>query len=313
MYHYVRPLNQRLSERHKALDLNEFIRQLDILSKEHYFISGTSVKSSVSDRHTNSKQPVWLTFDDGYLDHFQYVFPELVSCGAVASFFIPTKAIFERKLLDVNKIHILLSANVTTTQLIETMREVYDSNSGLSVTGSSFNELRTKYGIFHLLDEPDISFIKSLLQYALPDEIRKIIIKELFQEHIQRKESAFVDEMYMTPDQVKQLHDYGMNIGSHGHEHQRFELLSVESQKRDLEVSSNYLRSVGIEDAFSVVCYPHGSFDFVTKTLLNDLGCEVAVTTTSAIADLGTKNVEWLELPRIDVKYFDKFIDGEFN
>jgi peptidoglycan/xylan/chitin deacetylase (PgdA/CDA1 family) len=239
--------------------------------------------------------------------------PELVSHGAVASFFIPTKAIFERTLLDVNKVHILLSANVTTTQLIEHMREIFDANAGDLATGSSFNELRSKYGISNLLNDPDTSFIKALLQQALPNGIRKIIIKELFQEHIQREETAFVDEMYMTPDQVKQLHGYGMNIGSHGHEHTRFEFMSVESQKNDLEVSLNYLRSVGIEDASTVVCYPHGSFNHITKTLVSDFGCEVAVSTKSAIADLGTKNVEWLELPRIDTKYFDNFINGKFN
>ena len=313
MYHYVRPLNQRLSAKHKALDLNEFIRQLRILSQEHYFISGTSVRSLTFDGSTNSKRPVWLTFDDGYLDHFQYVLPELVSHGAVGSFFIPTKAIFERTLLDVNKVHILLSANVTTNQLIEHMREIFDANSGDSATGSSFNKLRSKYGVSNSLNDPNTRFIKTLLQQALPNKIRQIIIRGLFDEHIQREESAFVDEMYMTPDQVKQLHSYGMNIGSHGHEHSRYEFMSVESQKRDLEISLSYLRSVGIEDAFSVMCYPHGSFNRSAKMLVSDLGCRVAVTTKSAIADLGSKDVDWLELPRIDTKDFDKFINGEFD
>ena len=313
MYHYVRPLNKRLSAKHKALDLTEFSRQLGILSQEHYSISGTSVRSLTFDSSTNSKRPVWLTFDDGYLDHFQYVLPELVSHGAVASFFIPTKAIFERTLLDVNKVHILLSANVTTTQLIEHMREMFDANSGDSATGSSFDELRSKYGVSNSLNDPDSRFIKTLLQQVLPNEIRQIIIRGLFEEHIQREESAFVDEMYMTPDQVKQLHGYGMNIGSHGHEHSRYEFMSVESQKRDLEISLNYLKSVGIEDGFSVMCYPHGSFNRSTKTLFSDFGCEVAVSVKSAIADLGSEDVEWLELPRIDTKYFDKFINGEFD
>jgi len=313
MYHYVRPLNQRLSAKHKALDLSEFSRQLRILSQEHYFISGTSVRSLTFDSSANSKRPVWLTFDDGYLDHFQFVLPELLSHRAVASFFIPTKAIFERTLLDVNKVHVLLSANITTAQLIEHMRELYETNSGEVETGSSFNELRSKYRVSSSLNDPDTKFIKTLLQQVLPNEIRQIIIRGLFEENIKREESAFVDEMYMTPDQVKQLHSYGMNIGSHGHEHSRFEFMSLESQRKEMEISLNYLRSLGIKDASSVMCYPYGSFNSNSKTIVSKFGCEVAVSVKSAIADLGSKDIDWLELPRIDTKYFDKFINGEFD
>ena len=119
--------------------------------------------------------------------------------------------------------------------------------------------------------------------------------------------------MYMTPDQVKQLHGYGMNIGSHGHEHSRFEFMSLESQRKEMEISLNYLSSLGIEDASSVMCYPHGSFNSSSKTIVSEFGCEVAVSVKSAIADLGSKDIDWLELPRIDTKYFDKFINGEFD
>ena len=313
MYHFVRPLNQRLSAKHKALDLNEFSRQLRILTQKHYFVTGTSVRSLTFESPANSKPPVWLTFDDGYLDHFQYVLPELLSHGAVASFFIPTKAIFERTLLDVNKVHILLSANVTTAQLIEQMRELYETNSGEVATGSSFNELRSKYGVANSLNDSDTRFIKILLQQALPNDFRQIIIRGLFEENIKREESAFVDEMYMTPDQVKQLHGYGMNIGSHGHEHSRFEFMSLESQRKEMEISLNFLSSLGIKDASSVMCYPHGSFNSSSKTIVSEFGCEVAVSVKSAIADLGSKDIDWLELPRIDTKYFDKFMNGEFD
>ena len=313
MYHFVRPLNQRLSAKHKALDLNEFSRQLRILTQKHYFVTGTSVRSLTFESPANSKPPVWLTFDDGYLDHFQYVLPELLSHGAVASFFIPTKAIFERTLLDVNKVHILLSANVTTAQLIEQMRELYETNSGEVATGSSFNELRNKYGVANSLNDSDTRFIKILLQQALPNDFRQIIIRGLFEENIKREESAFVDEMYMTPDQVKQLHGYGMNIGSHGHEHSRFEFMSLESQRKEMEISLSYLSSLGIKDASSVMCYPHGSFNSSSKTIVSEFGCEVAVSVKSAIADLGSKDIDWLELPRIDTKYFDKFMNGEFD
>ena len=51
-----------------------------------------------------------LTFDDGYIDHFTYVFPVLKEYKMQGSFFVPGKTFTENCLLDVNKIHYLLAS-----------------------------------------------------------------------------------------------------------------------------------------------------------------------------------------------------------
>ena len=117
-YHYVRPPNERFSEKHKFLEVSEFVRQLNILEPGHFFVDGRKIKDSKFVSNFSKKRAVWLTFDDGYLDHYIHVYPNLLSKKAVGTFFIPTKAIFERKLLDVNKVHILLSLDITTNQII---------------------------------------------------------------------------------------------------------------------------------------------------------------------------------------------------
>ena len=68
------------------------------------------------------KNSILLTFDDGFKDHFSYVFPILKKLNIQACFFPPSKPIEEFSVLDVHKINYILS---TTSQdeLIEERKE----------------------------------------------------------------------------------------------------------------------------------------------------------------------------------------------
>jgi len=308
-YHYVRPLSERFSANHKSLDLSQFLRQIEVLNKNHFFVKGTQVHDLQVELDSNGRKPVWLSFDDGYLDHYKYVYPELMLRGAVGSFFIPTEAIFGRKLLDVNKIHLILAANSNISQIINEITEIFDKNSGAAVLGRSFGELRAEYSVANLTNDPDTRFVKLLLQEVLPKNLRKIVLNELFSEYIRRDESAIVDELYMNPDQVKFMHENGMNIGSHGHAHSRFEFMSYESQMIDIDQSLKCFRSIGIDDANVVVCYPYGSFNDETKAILSSFGCLAAISTKLGVADTNAEEFDWLELQRIDTKFFNEFFN----
>lgn len=306
-YHYVRPLSERFSENHKSLDLDQFLRQIEFLEKNYFFVKGTEIHDLRVDPDSKSKRPVWLSFDDGYLDHYKYVYPELMSRGAVGSFFIPTEAIFDRKLLDVNKIHLILAANSNIRQLVDQIKVLFDTNNCGAVIGRSYNELRSEYSVANVTNDPDTRFVKFLLQEVLPKKLRQIILDELFFEYIKRGESAIVDELYMNPDQIKSMHEGGMNIGSHGHAHSRFEFMSYESQMIDIETSLRHFRSIGIDDANIVVCYPYGSFNADTKVILSSYGCLAAISTKLGIVDTNADEFDWLELRRIDTKFFNEY------
>ena len=51
-----------------------------------------------------------LSFDDGYYDHYQYVFPVLKKFKLKGIFFPVGKPCLERSILDVNKIHFILDS-----------------------------------------------------------------------------------------------------------------------------------------------------------------------------------------------------------
>ena len=104
-YHYVRPLKKSNYPNLKALDINKFERQIQYLKKYTNIIKIEDIDII----NLNSKKNYsLLTFDDGYLDHYKYVFPILKKNKVHGAFFIPVKNIIKKEILLVNKIHFIL-------------------------------------------------------------------------------------------------------------------------------------------------------------------------------------------------------------
>ena len=71
----------------KGLEVSGFKRQLEYFSKERSIVSTSDVLKAVEGDLTLPKNAVWLTFDDGYKDHFEYVAPLLEQYGFDGAFF----------------------------------------------------------------------------------------------------------------------------------------------------------------------------------------------------------------------------------
>ena len=128
MYHYVRPKSKRISESHNVLDLDLFDQQLDLMAKKFDFVLGNDLLA-LGKGGAELENKIWLTFDDGYRDCIDYVLPSLLKKRATATVFIPTEAIFERKLLDVTKIHLLIASGNSVGEIISTSRQFYLDNN----------------------------------------------------------------------------------------------------------------------------------------------------------------------------------------
>ena len=77
MYHYVREIEKSKYPKIKGLEFSSFCKQLDYLNDNYKIIK---VEEIINCLKTGSKLPpqsCWLTFDDGYKDHFSFVLPEL--------------------------------------------------------------------------------------------------------------------------------------------------------------------------------------------------------------------------------------------
>ena len=313
MYHYVRPNSERLSERHNVLDLELFDQQLEVMTKKYEFVLGNELLSLEKDGSTLQNK-IWLTFDDGYRDCIDYVLPSLLKNNATGTFYIPTQAIFERKLLDVNKIHILLSSQITPKEIVKIAGQ-YFSDMGLeAILEISFAELFAKNGLANLWNDSETEFIKKLFQKLIPTELRKKYLANVFEQLVERSESSWVDELYLSPDDVQRLVESGMEIGSHGHSHEWLGEMTKESQREELMRSFALLDAAVSDGQARSMCCPFGSYNNDTLTILRSLDVRIGVLNRiETYSEIDLDATEHLELDRIDIMFFDKFINGEFD
>jgi len=313
MYHYVRPNSKRMSERHNVLDLDLFDKQLDVMAQKYDFVLGNDLLT-IGDDSSALENRIWLTFDDGYRDCIDYVFPSFLEKGVIGTFYIPTEAIFERKLLDVNKIHILLSGRSTPQEIVKIAGQYYSDTGLEKILKITFFDLFAKYGVANLWNDRETEFIKKLFQKIIPTDIRKKFLSHVFSQVIERSESSWVDEFYMTPDDVQTLVEHGMEIGSHGHSHEWLAEMTVEGQGSELTKSFKFLDSMVNDGMSRSMCCPFGSYNDDTLYILRSLDVRTAVLNRGQrFAKVDAHAADLLELDRIDIMFFDKFINGEFD
>jgi peptidoglycan/xylan/chitin deacetylase (PgdA/CDA1 family) len=299
MYHYVRPIKYSSWPEIKGLELEGFRRQLDYLLANFKIISAEDVIHAVKFDNTLPKDSCWLTFDDGYKDHFSYVLPELIKRKIQGSFFPPVKPITERLMLDVNSIHHILASTKDVSLLVN------DLNNLIREHGYGESDLEgfwSEYAVASRYDTKDVIYVKRLLQHALPEVTRHEITSSLFEKYVNLSQEDFAEELYMSEVEVKKLVNSGMFVGSHGYSHLWLNREDKDSQRFEIERSLEFLKGVGARTEDWVMCYPYGAYNNDTLEILGTAKCSVGLTTKVGKADISEHNS--LELPRFDTNDF---------
>ncbi|MEP7164105.1 MAG: polysaccharide deacetylase family protein [Ferruginibacter sp.] len=297
MYHYVRDLaNSRFPEI-KGLDSTLFTEQVKYLSTHYNVITMDELIDCIDNNTQLPVKSALLTFDDGYFDHFDCVMPVLAKHKMQGSFFPPAKAILHNIVLDVNKIHFILASVKDKMLLVNELfskLDEYHSAYGLDSNETYFK----KHAVAGRKDPAEVMFIKQMLQVILPENLRQILCNYFFNKYVTADEASFSRELYMSIEQIKNLKENGMHIGSHGYDHYWLGSLSKEKQEIEIERSLEFLKLVGSVSNGWTMCYPYGNYNKDTLDILNSKGCKVALTTRADIA--GLKEYKRFELPRLD-------------
>ena len=238
MYHYVRPIKESNFPGIKGLELDGFKRQLDYLSKNFSIVSTQKVIDALKNSTPLPKNACWLTFDDGYKDHYKYVMPELLKRNLHGAFFPPRVAIEEDQVLDVNLIHHILSCAENLDQLVVSL------NTHCFDHGVSENEIKQyyeKYAIPNRFDYADTIYVKRMLQHVLPEQLRSSIVKIMFQDIVGLSAAELSSELYMSVEEVRELVRNGMYVGSHGSMHYWLDKTTPEEQEKDIKQSLEFL------------------------------------------------------------------------
>ena len=294
MYHYVRKLSESDYPNINALEFELFVRQLDYLQENYSIISLLQLLDYVRHNKALPVNPCLLTFDDGYKDHFQYVFPELYRRGLSGVFFPVVKTVTDRFMLDVNRIHYILASIADTHQLVKTIDQLC-LESGIQQ--ADISRLHQQYEHANRLNTAETFYIKNLLQHALPKGIRSEIADELFMRFVSRDSKGFANQLYLSESDILKMLDAGMSFGIHGYQHIRLDTSPIAMQTEEISRSIEFLDELGQGSESSVICYPYGEYDNQTIDIAKGLGCVLGFTTQPHVADLSSNP---LILPRLD-------------
>ena len=299
MYHYVRPIANSKYPGIKGLELDAFVRQLNYLQENFTVVSVDEILSSIKSGYPLPKNSCWLTFDDGYKDHFKHVLPELKKRNLQGAFFPPRDAVQNNEVLDVNSIHHILASCENVSRLRESLDKLC---LDASITNSQLANFWNEYGVASRFDDEVTIYVKQMLQHVLPEELRRVITSKLFQEYVGTSQQELSNELYMSVSEVHELVNEGMYVGSHGSRHYWLNRISKKKQIVDIQESLGFLEDVGAPTNDWVMCYPYGSYNSDTLSFLPSLGAKIGITTEVRKANLATDNL--LTLPRLDTNGF---------
>lgn len=302
MYHYVRDKESRYPEL-KFLERKNFISQLDFLQKNYEIITAENIVQHVQGEKALPDRACLLTFDDGYLDHYLNVFPELYKRGIQGSFYPPCMATERTKVMEVNKIQLILASAgyAHIDKIIKEFRAIYLDlqKKGEHTDLEDLQSLYSQYAKASRFDSADVMFIKKMLQYALPHTIRSYIIDKLYDLFVGVDENIMARELYMSIDMLKVMAKSGMHIGSHGSSHVWLNKISAEQQEKEVDDSLSMLEKVyDSKDFMWTMCYPFGGNDASLRTLCEARHCAFALTTVPEIAHVSPETR--FTLSRID-------------
>ena len=299
MYHFVRDLRRSRYPAIKGLETADFRGQLEYFRRHHNVIRMEDVLAAADDPDVElPERAVLLTFDDGYADHYRAVFPLLDRHGFQGSFYPPARAILERRVLDVNKIHFLLAVSDDDVGRVVAAMEAHVDAARGAHDLPALADYRTAYAHANRWDPAEVIYVKRLLQRGLPTELRATIVAALFHEFVAADEAMFADELYVDMGQLRTMRHHGMHVGSHSYDHVWLDTLTAGEQTHQVHRSMDFLRQIGCDMDDWTLCYPYGGFDEGLLAVLAEHHCRLGLSTELAVADLDDHRR--LALPRID-------------
>ena len=299
MYHYVRNIKKSKYPNLKGLEFSDFRKQIFYLKKNFNILSNNQFIEILNSRKIPKKKSILLTFDDGYRDHFEYVFPFLKKQDVSAVFYPPIMCVRNKAVLDVNKIHFILAKEENRDKILDLIflyvKKILNKNP--QQIGIEKINLLSRY------DDKKSILIKRLLQHHLPLPYRKKIVDKIFKHIVNYSEEEFSKILYMNKNNIQELYKNNFSIGSHGYNHYWWEKINKNEQEMEIKKSINYFKKIKVFDKNFSVCYPYGSYNLQTLNLLKKYKIKFALTTR--VGSINKKNIKKVyELPRFDTNDF---------
>ena len=253
---------------------------------------------------TNSGKII-LTFDDGFSDHYHYVYPELINRGLWGIFYVPTGPYHSNKILDVHRIQLLCAIVPGKDLLSQTLALVSED----MIDDWKIEEFKSngtggfRYHKKNEINLEGIMEVKLILNYYLNTQHKQSIIDQLCSIFNIKFDTS---DYYLHSDQITEMSQNGMIFGSHTVTHNVMSTLSKSEQTKEIEESFGYLDQY-IKQDYKTYCHPYGrpnSFDQNTLDILDKNNVHFSFSVNSRSIQQSDMESNLQSLPRFDCNEF---------
>ncbi len=243
-YHRVCDIDDLNDSDLVSASVDEFDWQVAYIKRHYHPMTFADIAGRLQANAALPKKPVVLTFDDGFADNYVNAFPILRQHGVPATFFVSTGYIGERGTFWFNQIARLINANPG--------REFVIPIGEFAIPADG--ETRSDFTL-ELLDRIKLE----------PNDVRLAIIESM-QRQLGRDEPGDALAAPMTWEQVVEMSDGGMEIGSHTVTHPILTQISPEQLIREISDSK---REIEAKTGRRVHCisYPEGLDYAISSTV----------------------------------------------
>ncbi len=216
----------------------EFRWQMEHLRKHHHPISLRQLLAAIDGQERLPRQPVIVTFDDGYEDNYVHAWPVLRDLGIPATIFLSTDYIGGNKTFWYDHLaHQFLTAP-------EQMLTVQGLNGSVKLNGSLQSRREALRGVLSQLKQ-------------VPNTLRLQILDRLCANHGMPQNVAAPESRPMTWDQAREMAGGGIEFGSHTVSHPILSTLTESELQREL-VDSRLAIQEQLRQPADVLAYPVG-------------------------------------------------------
>jgi len=298
MYHYVRRYDAALPY-FRYLDVDNFRKQLDYFDSQFGYVSFDEWCGFVNNGAVPEKAgKVVLTFDDAMRCHYDYVFPELIRRGLWGIFYVPTSPYVDHIILDVHRIHLLCGA-FPGIELLDIANSLVSEEM---IPDQKIEEFRNET-YTRQKNTVGVSEFKRLMNYFIDYKYRSEFIDQVADD----LGFSFKSDVFYVPyEQLLEMKQNGMLIGSHSHSHPVMSKLSPIAQQNEIEKSFFILGDL-VEANHKTYCHPYGgfhSFNKDTVDVLDRLGVSYAFNVESREIEKVDYNLSKYHLSRFDCNLF---------
>lgn len=252
--------------------------------KKHFKVYSLPKALELIELGTLPSGSVCITIDDGYDDCYNYIFKALLSENMLGNFFITTEGFSTGNLWD-DRIKFAISQAPNNLTFIKLDDHTFDI--------STFNNKK------HSQNEI-IKFVK-----YMPMAQRNCAISSIYQQTSASNPSF----NFVTKDQIKEMHQAGMIIGAHTHNHPIMSVESDEVVTEQIQIGKDILEDI-IGEKVEYFAYPNGKlgadFNEHHSEILKKIGFKAALSTEWG-------SLEDLSRDRFKIKRFTPWDKAEWR